>query len=170
MGKNLVTVGRVGAPHGIRGELKLQFFLENPEQVQNFKDWHLQYPGKTDFVVFNQFKLSEKGGQYYIAFTGVTDRDQARQFTHALLAIPRSELPLLQAGEYYWSDLEGLSVYDQEDRLLGVVDHLLETGANDVLVVKNVHSQAEVLIPYVYPEIVLSVDLEAGKIIIDWEE
>lgn len=168
MRQNLVTVGRVGAPHGIRGELKLQTFLEDPDNLLRFDDWYIQFPQKSDFVAFKDFEIHEKGVQFYIAFKGVTDRDQARQFTHALLAIPRESLPQLDAEEFYWSDLEGLSVYDQNGTLLGVVDYLMETGANDVLIVKNVEKR-EILIPYVYGEIIRHVDLPAKKIVVDWE-
>lgn len=168
MSQNLVTVGRVGAPHGIRGELKLQLFLEDPDNLPLFKDWYVQFPSKKTFVPYHDFEIHEKGSQFYIAFKGVTDRDQCRQFTHALLAVPREEFPVLEGEEFYWSDLEGLSVYDQNETLLGVVAYLMETGANDVMIVKS-PEQCDILIPYVYGEIVLSVDLPQKKIVVDWE-
>lgn len=169
MSSHLVTVGRVGSPHGVRGELKLQLFLEDPDHVYDFKAWQVQFPGKSQFVPFHDFEIHEKGEQFYIQFKGVTDRDECRQFTHALLAIPREELPALEADEFYWSDLEGLSVYNQNDKLIGVVDHLMETGANDVMIV-NTPAGKQTLIPYVYGQIVLSVDLPSKKIVVDWEE
>ncbi len=168
MSAELVTIGRVGAPHGIEGALRLQLFLEHPEAVFDFKAWHVHFPEKSDFIPFQAFKVQEKGNQFYIRFDAVKDRDQARQFTHALLAVPRSELPPLDATEYYWSDLEGLSVYNTTGVYLGTVDHLIETGANDVLVLKT-DAGTEMLIPYVYPEIVIEIDLLAKKIVVDWE-
>lgn len=168
MSAQLVTVGRVGAPHGIGGALRLQLFLEDPNQVFQFKAWHFHFPEKTDFVPFHDFTLQEKGAQIYIAFNAIKDRDQARQFTHTLLAVPRTELSVLGPDEFYWSDLEGLAVYNQSGKFFGVVDHLLATGANDVLVVK-VPGNEEILIPYVYPHIVIKVSLRDAKIIVDWE-
>ena len=168
MQQDLVTVARVGAPHGVKGQLKLQLFLENPADVQGFLHFYLQKPGHSDFAPFKDFSLEAKGGQFYISFKGIHDRDIARQFTHALLAIPREDLPGLEADECYWSDLEGLTVINEAGQELGVIDHLIETGANDVLVVKK--GEAEILIPYVVPGVVKKVDLQGKKIFVDWEE
>lgn len=168
MSAQLVTVGRVGAPHGIGGALKLQLFLEDSDQVFQFKAWHFHFPEQAQFVPFHDFTLQEKGGQVYIHFNATKDRDQARQFTHTLLAVPRTELTILGPDEFYWSDLEGLSVYNQIGKRLGVVDHLIATGANDVLVLKT-DADTEVLIPYVRPHIVLDINLQTQKMIVDWE-
>ncbi len=168
MPQDLVTIARVGAPHGIKGQLKLQLFLEDPTSMWGFSHFHLQKPGETSFYPFKEFKLDEKGGQFYISFNGIQDRDIARQFTHALLAIPKTELAALDEGEFYWSDLEGLVVINQQGKELGVVDHVMETGANDVLVIKG--DKHEILVPYVYPEIVCKIDLTGKKIWVNWEE
>ncbi len=166
MRDSLVTIGRVGAPHGVRGELKLQLFLENPADVRVFSRFYLQKPGQSRFEPFQDFELSEKGELTLIHFNGIQDRDIARQFTHALLAIPQEDLPTLDPDEFYWSDLEGLMVVDSQGKELGVVDHLMETGANDVLVVRQ--GTKEILIPYVVPEIVKKVDLSNRTILVDW--
>ena len=78
----------------------------------------------------------------------------------------RSSLPVLPEGRYYWADLEGLRVLHVDDTELGRVDHLLATGANDVLVVRG---DKEILIPYLWGSVVLDVDLEAGTLTVDWE-
>lgn len=169
MATQRVIIGRVGGPHGIRGELKLQLFLEQPDQVNQFKQWFIQFPGETEFKPYVDFAVSSKGGQYYIHFNTIHDRDQARQYTHALLAIDRSELAPPGPSEFYWSDLEGLSVYNQDNQLLGTVDHLLETGANDVMVIKTI-SGKELLIPYVVPQIICEIDLARKLIRVEWEE
>lgn len=168
MTESLVTIARVGAPHGVKGHLKLQLFIEDPEEIQGFSRFYLQEPGAKDFKPFSDFELSCKGGQFYVLFQGVHDRDLARQFTHSLLAVPREDLPALAQDEFYWSDLESLSVYNEQGVELGIIDHLLETGANDVLVVKQ-SDQVEMLIPYVRPEIVKNIDLKERKVIVDWE-
>jgi 16S rRNA processing protein RimM len=83
------------------------------------------------------------------------------------IGIQRAQLPELVPGEYYWSDLEGLTVATLTGERLGVVSHLLETGANDVLVVKG---DAEYLIPFVVGDVVHEVDLERGEIRVDWSK
>ena len=78
----------------------------------------------------------------------------------------RERLPETGGGQYYWSDLEGLSVVHRDGTELGKVDYLLETGANDVMVVKG---EEERLIPFVMDKVVLDVDLAKGEISVDWE-
>lgn len=83
------------------------------------------------------------------------------------IAVSRSQLPSLEAGEYYWSDLEGLTVVTINGVVLGQVDHLLETGANDVLVVK--HATGEHWLPWVMDKVIQRVDLTTGLIEVDWD-
>ena len=83
------------------------------------------------------------------------------------IGIHRDQLPAPGSGEYYWSDLEGLEVRDLQGELLGVVDHLVETGANDVLVVSG---DRERLIPFVQGQVVISVDLDGCQIVVDWDK
>lgn len=94
------------------------------------------------------------------------DRDRARDLIGSDIAVRRSELPDPGRDRFYWADLEGLTVRNRDGVELGVVDHLLETGANDVLVVKG---ERERLIPYVRGAVVVSVDLEQGVILVDWD-
>ena len=95
------------------------------------------------------------------------DRDQAAALVGAELGIRRSELPDTEEGSYYWSDLEGLTVETTAGKALGQVAYLLETGADDVLVVRR--EGGETLIPFVNGQVVRKVDLEKGVICVDWE-
>ncbi|HDN69444.1 MAG TPA: 16S rRNA processing protein RimM, partial [Gammaproteobacteria bacterium] len=94
------------------------------------------------------------------------DRDAAAALTGTDIGIYRSQLPPVDADEYYWSDLMGMQVITKDDQVLGVVDHLLETGANDVIVVKG---EQEHLVPYIKGQVVKSVDLEARIIRVEWD-
>ena len=76
-------------------------------------------------------------------------------------------MPTLQPGEYFWNDLIGLQVQNLEGEDFGRVDHLLETGANDVLVVKG---ERERLIPFVMKQVIVEIDLEQGRIRVDWDK
>ena len=96
-----------------------------------------------------------------------TDRDQARSLIGLEIAVPRAELPAPEEGEYYWADLVGLKVETTEGQILGTVDHLIETGANDVLVVHG--EDRERLIPFVADQVIRRVDLAAGLIQVDWD-
>lgn len=99
------------------------------------------------------------------------DREIARTYSDFEICVPRSELPDLDEGEFYWHQLQGLRVIDQNDQLLGQVDHLFETGANDVLVVKPCEGsldERERLLPYT-DQCVLGIDLEQGEMRVDWD-
>lgn len=163
-----MTIARVGAPHGLFGHLKLQVFLEDPDHIYDFKFFFLKLPHEKEFKPFQSFVITEKGGGFYIQFPPLTDRDQVRIYTHSELAVERSALPTLPADHFYWSDLIGLQVLNQAGQILGKVDSLMETGANDVLVIKK-EGGAETLIPYVYPQIVKKVNLQDRALEVDWE-
>ncbi len=110
-----------------------------------------------------------KQGKGIIAsIEGCTDRDQATLLQGAEIAIRSEQLAVLGENEYYWADLIGLDVYNQEDLLLGRVERLVETGANDVLVVKG-KDEREILIPFALPQIIKQVDLEMGRMVVDWQ-
>ena len=99
------------------------------------------------------------------------DRDAAAQLKGSEIAISRAQLPALEEGDYYWHQLEGLSVYCGEE-LLGKIDHMLETGANDVMVVKpseDSRDSQERLIPWLQGSVVTSVDVPGSRVGVDWD-
>src|SRR5690606_3316751 len=102
---------------------------------------------------------------------GLDDREEARLLAGFEICVPLDSLPDLADGEYYWYQLEGLKVIDHHDQLLGVIDHLLETGANDVMVVKPCSGSLddrERLLPYT-DQCVQSIDLDTGEMRVDWD-
>jgi len=102
-----------------------------------------------------------------VRLAGCADRDQAQLLIGCEIGIRRDQLPTLQPGEYFWNDLIGLQVLNLEGEDFGQVDHLLETGANDVLVVKG---ERERLIPFVMKQVIVEIDLEQGRIRVDWDK
>ena len=100
------------------------------------------------------------------------DRDVARDYCGLDIAIETSLLPELDDGEFYWSQLEKLKVYTLDGKLLGKVNHLIETGSNDVLVVRKCEGsidKRERLIPYLPDQVIQEIDLEAGTLRVDWD-
>ena len=106
------------------------------------------------------------GKTVIVRIEGYDDRDQAAGLVGTEIGVPRDALPETGSDQYYWSDLEGLRVIHRDGSELGRVDYLLETGANDVMVVKG---ETEHLIPFVMDKVVLGVDLANGEIRVDWE-
>lgn len=160
---HLVTVAQVGAVNGVRGELRLNLFLEDPAALPQFKSWYINFGKGWQSAGLLSFR--RVGAGFLIKFADCDDRDLARRYTNALLAVAREELPSLSADEHYWNDLEGLRVVTADHIELGVVDHLFETGANDVMVVRG---EKERLLPYI-DQVIIKVDLAARLIIVDWD-
>lgn len=163
LNNDLLECGHVTGVHGIRGWIKVFSNTIPREQITSFTPWLLDINGE-----LIEFKVKgKKQGKLIVAhLNGCDDRNRALEYVNAKIYISKSQLPVLDKGDYYWDDLEGLSVETAEGELLGKVDHLLETGANDVLVVKGEH---EYLIPFVQNDIVLDVDLERGVMRVNWQ-
>ena len=164
--KSFIVVGKIGAPYGVRGWVKVFSFTEDIDGLMDYDPWYTRGPKDTDWRIAPVTEAKTHGKGLVAKFKGCDDRDAAALLTNQEIAITRDQLPPAEEGEYYWADLEGLEVFTTEGVSLGKVDHLLETGANDVLVVKG---ERERLIPYVMGPIVKSVDLDAGTLTVDWD-
>lgn len=170
---NLVNVGRITAVFGIKGWVKVHSYTDPQENLFEYHPWWLKTPHGVKKVEIDDAR--PHGDAFVAHIVGVDDRDLAIEYTSIDIAIERDLMPELDAGEYYWTQLEGLVVYTQfngEPQRLGVVSKLFETGANDVLVVvgdAESIDQKERLVPYVPEQFVLSVDLTAGEILVDWD-
>jgi 16S rRNA processing protein RimM len=164
-GGRLIIVGRIMAPYGIRGWVKVFSETEPRENIVGYSPWWIRSAGKWER---RQLAAGRPHGKGMIAhLSGCEDRDAAAALSGAEIAVQRSQLADdLAPGEYYWADLEGLHVVTEEGVSLGRVDHLFETGANDVMVVKG---ERERLIPYLIGQVVKGVDLDAGEVRVDWD-
>jgi len=107
-----------------------------------------------------------QAGTIVAKLAGIDDRDAALALRGRAIWIDRSQLPEPGPGEYYWADLLGIRVETAEGRPLGVVAAMMETGANDVMVVAG---EKERLIPFVPGKYVLTVDLEQQRLVVDWD-
>jgi len=167
-----VVVGRIGGCHGLRGWVKIHSYTDPPENFLGFGDWRVKRRDGCEAVEFDDGERRGKGLVAHIA--GVDDRTSAELYRGLEVVIPASALPALPEGDYYWRDLQGLQVWCRagDDRvLLGTVDYLIETGANDVLVVTACEGsidRRERLIPYLPGDTVTAVDLASGVVEVDW--
>ena len=156
-------MGRVVAPYAVRGWIKLQTFTEYLDSLLDYPVWRLGKDGRwRDYRVLD----GKIHGQYLMAgLEGVEDRTAAEALMGLDVAVLREEMPEADEDEYYWDDLIGLDVVNLVGEALGRVEGLLETGANDVLQVRN--GETERLLPFV-DAVVKEVDLEAGRLVVDW--
>ncbi len=166
---DLIVIGKIVSVHGVRGEVKVFSFTDPIDNLLDYKHWTLKRDGDVRQVELAQGRLQNK--VLVAKLKGLDDREEARLLAGFDICVARSLLPDLTDGEYYWYQLKGLNVIDQLGQLLGVIDHLLETGANDVMVVKPCTGSLddrERLLPYT-AHCVLSVDLAAGEMRVDWD-
>lgn len=164
-----LTIAVIGAALGIKGWVRAQSHTSPSDNLLDYKEFWIGLNGQWQPAVCEESKAH--GKTYALKLKGIDDRNQAEGLRHYAIAIKKDSLPDLADGEYYWHQLQGLKVINTDSQLFGEVSGLLETGSNDVLVVKATADsidQRERLLPY-RPECVLSVDLETKQILVDWD-
>ncbi|HET9679768.1 MAG TPA: ribosome maturation factor RimM [Gammaproteobacteria bacterium] len=161
---NNVIIGQVIGLYGVRGWVKVFSHTKPRESILNFNPWLIKRGDDWQEMALAEGR--QQGKNIIARLAGVDDRDVAAQLMQADIAVERQQLPAIEDDEYYWTDLEGLQVITVDGATLGVVSHLLETGANDVLVVNG---ERQRLIPYVRDEVIRKVDLAQGEIIVAWD-
>ena len=173
---NLVDLGRITTVFGVKGWVKVQSYTEPRENLLQYKTWWLKTRHGVKSIEVDQGRTHGSHGQVLVVhIKGVDDCDLAREYCQVSVAVELDQLPELDDSEYYWHQLEGLQVvsdYDGQRYEFGRVKGLLETGANDVLVVSACEGSIddrERLVPYVPEQFVKSIDLQAGLIVVDWD-
>ena len=173
----MVIMGRIVAPYGIFGWVKI---LPDTEAIDGLFDYDTWWVGKDSAWQEFEIETAKVHNDVLVAkLVGVDDRDAALRCKGKQVAVPRDQLPEADEGEYYWSDLIGLSVKNKQDIDFGQIIDVFETGANDVLVVKqdNIkiegapvasNKPSERLIPFI-ANVVLEVDIVAKTMLVDWD-
>lgn len=169
--ENLIIVGKLGSSYGIRGWLRVFSFTEDPDNLFNYKPWYIQRAGKWQEVEVESFRPHNQ--DTIVKLKNVDDRDLANALTNFDIYVNAEELPDLEEGDFYWKDLIGCKVVTMKGYDLGQVIDLMETGSNDVLVVKanlkDAYGIKERLIPFVDKQFIKQVDLSAKQITVDWD-
>ncbi|MEI6895545.1 MAG: ribosome maturation factor RimM [Colwellia sp.] len=166
-----IILGKVGAVYGIKGWLKIHSFTGETEAILDYFPWSLKLGNKTQTVEITDWRKHNKG--LIVKVAGIDDRDVAQTLVGSEVLTREAALPNLPQGDFYWRDLIGMSVVTNKGYDLGVVADMMETGANDVLVVKaNLNdgfSKKERLIPYLFEQVIESVSIENKQICVDWD-
>ncbi len=161
---NLVIIGRVGAVYGVNGWVKIRSYTMPRDNILHYSPWLVKLNGKWESI---KLEGGRPHGPTFVAkFPDIHDRNAALTLTNADIAVPRDQLPALPQGEFYCRDLEGLTVVNDAGTVYGTVDEVMETGANDVLVVKG---EKSMLIPFLLDESILDVNLQTKTIKVDWD-
>lgn len=166
------VVARITGAHGIKGWVKVHSYTQPAENVFSYKPWRVELDGRWQELEADSFRVQGKGTVAHLC--GIDDRNEAEALSGLDIYVLREQFDALVGGDHYWYQLQGLKVYSLVDEarvLLGEVSGFLETGANDVLVVKGSDDsidQKERLIPYV-DQFLLKVDTDEGEILVDWD-
>ncbi|MGM0905066.1 MAG: ribosome maturation factor RimM [Pseudomonadota bacterium] len=164
-----IVVGRIGAVYGVKGWLKVQSFTDDPESIFEYSPWLLSQKTEREMKVV-EWRRHNNG--LIARFEGISDRDEAARLTGADICITADELPALADDEFYWRDLIGMRVVNTNGYDMGVVEQIMPTASNDVLVVKansnDGFGKSERLIPFIQSEYVTEVNKEEKRIQVEW--
>jgi 16S rRNA processing protein RimM len=160
----LIELGIVGSPFGVRGWVKLRSFTDPPDRLLEYRSVHLNLSGA--WRPYTVEASGRSGGQLTVKFEGVADRNAAQALRGAAVGVPRSALPPRAAKEFYRADLIGCDVVNLQGEPLGAVAHFVEIPAHAIMVVRG---EREYWVPAL-PEYLRRIDLEARRVIVDWDE
>ena len=158
MKDDLLEIGKIVTTHGIRGEVKIQPWCDEPELFDELE--YLFIEGEKYNIVRNRFHKTCQ----IVQLENVNSIDDAERFKNQIVYINRDALELPE-GRYYIADIEGLTVKEQNGRILGVVDEIIKTGSNDVYSLKDTFNKKPVLIP-VIEGVVLETNIDGGYIVV----
>lgn len=157
-------MGRIVGLYGVKGWVKVVSYTDPRKNIFDYKPWFLNLNGKSQQVKLLRGRVQGKGLVAQLA--DVENRDAATTLIGGEILVSRSEFKPPEQDQYFWSDLIGLEVSTLQGENLGVVDSVLATGANDVLVIKG---EKRRLIPFVIDSVIRQVDLEQRTISVDWD-
>ncbi len=166
--KSQIIVGRIGGAHGIRGWLKIMSYTRPKENIFTYSPWLLHVDNAWQEIEIEESQ--QRGERLMVKMSGIETPEAARVYMNCDIAITRAQLPDLGEGEYYWRDMIGLEVFNQDNISLGKISKVTETGANDVLVIsKDGKNKKNILIPLVKDVFVKQVDLNAKTMNVEWQ-
>ena len=169
--QRIEVVGKLGSTYGIRGWLRIYSSTEQAESILDYQPWFLKIKGEWQPTELENWR--HHNHEIIVKLKGVDDREAAQTLANVEIGVDLSVFPELEEGDYYWHDLIGCSVVNLEGYTMGTVTEMMETGSNDVLMVrantKDAFGKQERLIPFLYEQVVKRVDLTTKTIEVDWD-
>jgi 16S rRNA processing protein RimM len=158
-----ICVGNITGVHGVKGWVKVYSDTSPRENILNYSPWKIQTGDQMQTV---EVSGRRQGKNIVARLDGIDQREQAIELIGSKIYILPGQLPKLDEGDYYWSDLIGLAVESLQAEPLGTIETMMETGANDVMVLNGDRQR---LIPFVIDDVVREVDLANKRVIVDWK-
>lgn len=169
--QTIATVGKLGSTYGIRGWLRVYSSTEQAESIFDYQPWFLKIKGQWQPTELENWRYHNH--DFLVKLKGIDDRESAQTLANIEIGVDLAVFPELEDGDYYWHDLIGCQVVNLKGYNMGEVVELMETGSNDVLVVraseKDAYAKQERLIPYIDEQVVKRVDLSTKTITVDWD-
>lgn len=166
-----VVLGKLGSSHGIKGWLKITTYTDSVEGIFDYSPWLIKEQGEWREVKVLQWRF--QGKAVVASLEGVETRDQAQMLTNCEIAVTPQQMETLPEDEFYWRDLIGCEVVNTKGYNMGKVQEIVETGSNDVLLVKanakDGFGKAERMIPFVTEQFIIEVNLTEKQITVDWD-
>ena len=159
-----LLIGKINGFFGLQGWVKVFSYTNPRTNILNYSPWSIKVDGNFQSIDITSGREQSKTIVAHIK--GIDNREDSQKFIGQDIYINKEQLPELTQGEYYWHELIGFDVINKDEEQLGTVDYFVETGANDVLVVKG---KKEYWIPYIEPFLV-SIDSKNNKILVDWDK
>lgn len=162
--ENWIIIARFGRPHGIKGFITVNSFTEPRDNVLKYENWHAFINNEWHPIKLLHAEAQNKS--IIVQVEGYPERELVARLTNIDVAIRHEQLEPLKAGEYYWHQLVGMNVINQQGESFGKVTDIIPTGVHDVLVVEGV---SRYLIPYLLDKFVLNINIHQQLITVDWD-
>lgn len=159
-----IVIGRFGRPHGIKGFVTIQSFTDPRDNILRYTDWHVYMQQSWKPIKLLSLEVHIKA--IIAQIDGFPGREAVAELTNIEIAVSKDQLAPLEPGEYYWHQLVGMTVVNQQGDLFGQVSDVMPTGSNDVLLVQG---EKKHLIPYLPGKYIVNIDDLERIITVDWD-
>lgn len=158
---NKILIAKIQAHQGLNGWLKVYSYSETKQKFSEYKYFFIQKDNNTIRLDIEDISI---GKSIKVKFKNFNCREDSQDYIGEEIFINEDQLDVLEANQFYWNELIGLTAYLNNGKKIGIVSDIIETGSNDVLVIKG---EEEILVPYVFGESVMEVVVKEKKIIIN---
>ncbi|ACQ68862.1 ribosome maturation factor RimM [Candidatus Williamhamiltonella defendens] len=166
--KQPVIVGKIGSTYSVRGWLKMFSFTEKTDSIFDYQPWFIQHKNHWQFIDIEDWKCHQQ--DFLLKIKNIDEKEKAQHFVNAEITVDASQLPVLEEGDYYWKDIIGCQVIHISGDVIGTVVSMIETGANDVMVVQTqIQDHKSCLVPFLCDQVVKKVDKVMQQIQVDWD-
>ncbi|WP_343152487.1 ribosome maturation factor RimM [Buchnera aphidicola] len=167
--ESFIVIGKIGAPYGIKGLIKIFSYTQKKEDIFNYLPWFIKNKIFEKILITYQRKIKEK---FLVKFKNFFYREQLKPLTNKKIWINKNQLPILKKNEYYWNQIVGLSVLNIKKKKIGTIIDLIDNKFYDILIIKNILTMPNniLYVPFIEKKIVKEVNIKKNYILIDWND